>query len=58
MKTFLSFIVLACLLVLLAECNDPTIFVISKVVASVVLVIVGKILTTYFMTSEELNEEI
>lgn len=58
MKYVLSFIVLACLLVLLAECNDPTIFVISKVVASVVLVIVGKILTTYLMTSDELNEEI
>lgn len=58
MRTFLSFIVLACLLVLLAECNDLAIFVISKVVASVVLVILGKILTTYFLTSEELNEEI
>lgn len=58
MKYVLSFIVLACLLVLLAECNDLAIFVISKVVASVVLVIVGKVLTTYFMTSEELNEEI
>lgn len=58
MRTFFAFIVLACLLVLLAECNDPTIFVISKVVASVVLVIVGKVLTAYFMTSEELNEEI
>lgn len=58
MKYVLSFIVLACLLVLLAECNNLAIFVISKVVASVVLVIVGKILATYFLTSEELNEEI
>ena len=58
MKYVLSFIVLACLVCLLAECNNLAIFVISKVVASVVLVIVGKVLTAYFMTSEELNEEI
>lgn len=58
MKYVLSFIVLACLLVLLAECNNLAIFVISKVVASVILVIVGKVLTAYFMTSEEMNEEI
>lgn len=58
MKYVLSFIVLACLLVLLAECNNLATLIIVKSVASVVLVIVGKVLTTYFMTSEELNEEI
>lgn len=58
MKYVLSFIVLACLLVLLAECNNLALFIICKSVALFVLVIVGKILTTYFLTSEELNEEI
>lgn len=58
MKFVLSFIVLACLVCLLAECNNPATLIVVKSVASVVLVIVGKVLTAYFMTSEELNEEI
>lgn len=58
MKYVLSFIVLACLVCLLAECNNLATLIVVKSVASVILVIVGKVLTTYFLTSEELNEEI
>lgn len=56
MRTIYGMIIWACLIVLVAECDNMLAFVLSKIIAGVVIIIVGKLFAKT-MSKEELNEE-
>lgn len=58
MKTILSVVIMACMLVIVSECESLTTLVISKLVAMAVLVLCGRLFVRYCMTDEELNERV
>ena len=57
MRTIYGLIIWACLIVLLAECDSMLAFILSKAIAVVVMVVVGKLFVKT-MSKEELNEEV
>lgn len=57
MKVFSCLMIWACLIVLLSECPNPTTFIVSKLVASALIVVFG-IIFRKNMSKEELNEEV
>lgn len=58
MKSILSVVIVACMLVLVSECDSLATLVISKLVAIAVLVLCGRLFTRFCMTDEELNERV
>jgi hypothetical protein len=58
MKTILSAIILACMLVIVSECENLATLVISKLAAMAVLVLCERLFVRYCMTDEELNEKV
>lgn len=58
MKTILSAIILACMLVIVSECESLATLVISKFVAMAVLVLCGRLFVRFCMTEEERNEQV
>ena len=57
MKTFLTIVIALCFLGLVAECDNLTLFILSKLACALVMVVCGKLFTRY-MTEDELNEEV
>lgn len=57
MRTISTIAILGALIVLLAECDTITSFIISKSIAGLVIIIFGHLFTRT-MTEEELNEEV
>lgn len=57
MKTVYALLIWVCFMVLCSECDNLTVFVISKAIALLVAIIVGKLFSKT-LTEEELNEEV
>lgn len=57
MRTVYAIVIWICLIVLCAESDNLVAFLLSKVIAAVVMVVVGKLFIKT-MTEEELNEEV
>lgn len=57
MRTIYGLIIWACLTVLLAECDSMLTFILSKAIAAVVMVVVGKLFVKT-MSKEELDETV
>lgn len=57
MRTIYGLIIWACLIVLVSECDNMVAFVLSKVIAAVVMYIVGKLFVKT-MSKEELDETV
>lgn len=57
MKTIYSIVIWMCLIVLCGECDDITRFIVSKVVAGILLLVFVKLLEKS-MTEDEINEEV
>lgn len=57
MKMIYSVIIIVALLVLCSECDNLAVYIISKLVAAVVIYVAAKLLEGT-MTDEELNEEV
>lgn len=57
MRTIYGLIIWVCLIVLMSECDNMVAFIMSKAIAAVVMVVVGKLFVKT-MSKEELNEEV
>lgn len=57
MKTIYSIVIWMCLIVLCGECDDITRFIVSKVVAGILLLVFVKLLEKS-MNEDEINEEV
>lgn len=57
MKTIYSIVIWMCLIVLCGECDDITRFIVSKVVAGILLLVFVKLLEKS-MKEDEINEEV
>lgn len=57
MKTIYSIVIWMCLIVLCGECEDTTRFIVSKVIAGILLLVFVKLLEKS-MTDDEINEEV
>lgn len=57
MRTISTIAILGALIVLLAECDNITTFIISKSISALILAVFGRLFVKT-MTEEELNEEV
>lgn len=57
MKTFSAIMIWACLIVLLAECQNLAVLIVSKSIAGVLIFFFAKMLQKH-MSEDELNEEV
>ena len=57
MRTIYAIIIWICLLVLCSECDNLLVFVLSKLIAGVVILICGRLFTKT-LTKQELEEEV
>ena len=57
MRTICTIVIMICLLVLVSECDNLMVFVVSKLIAGGLLVVFGNLFAKV-MTDEELNEKV
>ena len=57
MKAIYSIVIWMCLIVLCGECEDTTRFIVSKVIAGILLLVFVRLLSKS-MTEDEINEEV